>query len=124
MSLAGDLRARGGLLAAAVREDAPTAPADEATAFGPGRETAADAIHEGYLLHYGASRVLAADDDLALLAGDRLYALGLDRLAGAGDLDGVRTLAGVITACAEAHGAGDPDRARAAWRDGAETISR
>src|ERR1700682_5867603 len=40
-----------------------------------------EAIYEGYLLHYGRSRLLAAGDaDLSLLAGDRLYALGLERL--------------------------------------------
>ncbi len=37
-----------------------------------------EAIYEGYLLHYGVSRVVSrSDPDLALLAGDRLYAIGL-----------------------------------------------
>jgi hypothetical protein len=41
-----------------------------------------EAVREGYLLHYGESRLLAGhDDDLALLAGDYLYALGIERLA-------------------------------------------
>ena len=42
-----------------------------------------DAVREGYLLHYGEPRVLAGhDDDLAVLAGDYLYALGIERLGG------------------------------------------
>ena len=36
-----------------------------------------EAVREGYLLHYGEPRVLAGhDSDLAVLAGDYLYALG------------------------------------------------
>ena len=53
-----------------------------------------EAVREGYLLHYGEPRLLAGHDaDLALLAGDYLYALGLDRLARLGDtaaVDGPR----------------------------------
>ncbi len=52
------------------------------------------------------------DPDLALLAGDRLYALGLERLAALGDLDAVAELADVIALCAQAHAEGDPARAR------------
>ena len=38
-----------------------------------------ESVREGYLLHYGVPRLLAGhDDDLALLAGDYLYALGID----------------------------------------------
>ena len=46
---------------------------------------------EGYELHYGAPAVVvsADDPDLALLAGDRLYALGLRELAAAGDLEAI-----------------------------------
>jgi hypothetical protein len=41
-----------------------------------------EAVYEGYLLHYGTSRLFEGmDDDLRLLAGDALYALGLARLA-------------------------------------------
>jgi hypothetical protein len=50
-------------------------------------ELAVAAIHEGYRLHYASSRAVPVDDpDLALLAGDRLYALGLSCLAELGDL--------------------------------------
>ena len=63
-----------------------------------------ESILEGYLLHYGHARLLVtADEDLRLLAGDHLYALGLSRLAQLGDLDAVRALADLITACARAH---------------------
>ena len=49
-----------------------------------------EAVREGYLLHYGEPRLLAGhDDDLALLAGDYLYALGIERLAALGDADAV-----------------------------------
>ena len=51
-------------------------------------ELAVIAVLEGCLLHYGEPQVLQiADPDLALLAGDRLYALGLAQLAAIGDLD-------------------------------------
>ena len=73
-----------------------------------------EAIREGYLLHYGTPRLLAAaDPDLKLLAGDYLYALGLERLAARGDLDAVRELGDLISLSAQAH-ARDGDGARAA----------
>ena len=59
--------------------------------------------------------VTGAEPDLALLAGDRLYALGLERLAAAGDLDGIAALAEVISHCAQAQVDADPARAEAAW---------
>ena len=60
-----------------------------------------ESVLEGYLLHYGRPRLLdTADEDLRLLAGDYLYALGLSRLARLGDLEAVRALADLITLCA------------------------
>ena len=54
-----------------------------------------EAVHEGYLMHYGEPRAYARmEDDLRLLAGDALYALGLSRLAEAGDLEAVAELSG------------------------------
>jgi len=130
--LADALREEGGLLADALRPDPAPEDAEPATlaASGPRSEGRRDevallveAIHEGYLLHYGESRTVGQDDpDLALLGGDRLYALGLDRLARLGDLESVAALAEVIARCAQAHAAGDPDGARAAWRTGANTV--
>jgi hypothetical protein len=62
--------------------------------------------------------VVRTDDaDLALLAGDRLYALGLARLAELGDLDAVVVLADLISASAQAHAEESPDAARAAWHE-------
>ena len=80
------LRDEGGLLAGALADpDGAAAPHGALAAAGPrsaGHEEelalVVEAIREGYLLHYGRARVVRADDrDLALLAGDRLYALGL-----------------------------------------------
>jgi hypothetical protein len=78
-----------------------------------------ESILEGYLLHYGRSRLVdTADEDLRLLAGDHLYALGLSHLARLGDLEAVRALADLITLCARAHadagGNGGPPGAPAA----------
>jgi hypothetical protein len=105
--IADRLRADGGLLAAAVIDP----PEGDDAGWAP-----VEAIREGYLLHYGAPRIVATDDaDLALLAGDRLYALGLGQLSDLGALDAVRTLAEVIAAAAAAHGAGAPQAAVDAW---------
>jgi hypothetical protein len=63
-----------------------------------------EAVREGYLLHYGSPRLVRdADPDLRLLAGDYLYALGLERLAGLGDLEAVRELADLISIAAQLH---------------------
>ncbi len=63
-----------------------------------------EAVREGYLLHYGEPRLLRGhDEDLALLAGDYLYALGLERLAALGDTDSVALLADLISSCAQLH---------------------
>jgi hypothetical protein len=86
-------------------------------------ELLVEAIREGYLLHYGAARVVATDDpDLALLAGDRLYALGLARLAELGDLEAVGVLADVISLCAQAHASANPQLAEAVWEAGAAAV--
>ncbi len=79
-----------------------------------------EAIREGYLLHYGEPRLIdGADSDLRLLAGDYLYALGLERLAARGDMEAVGELADMISLAAQIHADGEPDasddRARALW---------
>ena len=75
-----------------------------------------EAVHEGYLLHYAEPNGFAGmDEDLALLAGDSLYALGLERLAEEGDLAAVAMLADLITDCAKAHAEGDPGAAASLW---------
>ena len=71
-----------------------------------------EAVREGYLLHYGEPRLLAGHDaDLALLAGDYLYALGLERLAALGDDPAVAVLADLISDCAQLHAEGRDDEA-------------
>lgn len=75
-----------------------------------------EAVHEGYLMHYGEPNGFGGmDEDLALLAGDSLYALGLARLAQEGDLDAVAALADLITGCANAHAEGDRQTAAELW---------
>jgi len=72
-----------------------------------------EAIREGYLLHYETPRVIeGADPDLRLLAGDYLYALGLERLAARGDLEAVRELADLISLSAQIHAEDEPAAAR------------
>jgi hypothetical protein len=86
-------------------------------------ELLVEAIYEGYLLHYGAPRVaIAADADLRVLAGDRLYALGLARLVELGDTFAVAELADTIMLSALAQGAGDAPLAEAIWAAGARAV--
>lgn len=122
--LAGELRDAGGLLADALASPDGAGWAGRfRPAGGPEYELLVEAIYEGYLQHYGRGRVLAPEDpDLALLAGDRLYALGLARLAELGDLEAVTALADVISLAAQAHAEGDPARAGAAWESGVGKI--
>jgi hypothetical protein len=129
--LAAALRTDGGLMAEAVADPASAdGTLGAAAAAGPraaGREDdyalLVEAIVEGYLQHYGTGRVMRPDDpDLALLAGDRLYALGLARLAELGDLDAVAELADVISLAAQAHAEGDRERADAIWAAGAVAV--
>ena len=76
--LAARLRDEGTPISAHVRDP----DEDQAFATPAGKYAAViEAVREGYLLHYGESRLLAGhDQDLALLAGDYLYARGIERL--------------------------------------------
>lgn len=86
-------------------------------------ELLVETIYEGYLLHYGTPRVIAPPEaDLGLLAGDRLYALGLARLVALGDTEAVAELADTITLSALAQAAGDPSLADAVWEAGARAV--
>ena len=124
------LRGDGGLIAGAVADTHADGAHAAAAAAGPraaGNEDdyalLVEAIFEGYLQHYGSGRVLRPDDpDLALLAGDRLFALGLARLAELGDLAAVTELSDVISLSAQAHAESDPDRAAAIWVAGAAAV--
>jgi len=83
-----------------------------------------EAVREGYLLHYEEPRLLAGHDtDLALLAGDYLYALGLDRLAALEDTRAVAILADLISDCARLQAEGETAPIENLWRSAAEKIS-
>jgi hypothetical protein len=130
--LSATVRDRGGLLAEAVEYAADGTPTPHGDTAAAGPRSAADparyallveAIREGYLLHYGAGRVVSsADADLALLAGDQLYAIGLAELADLGDLDAVGELADVISLTAAAQAVADEDLAEAVWDAGAVAV--
>ena len=75
-----------------------------------------EAVYEGYLLHYGGSRLFdGMEPDLRLLAGDALYALGLARLAESGDVPAVAELSDLISLSAQAHAEGRGETAEALW---------
>jgi hypothetical protein len=81
-----------------------------------------EAVYEGFLLHYREPRAFAGmDDDLRLLAGDALYALGLERLAEAGDLDAVAELSDLISLCSRAEAESRSDLVERLW---AATVRR
>ena len=83
------------------REAAPvfSSLADERYALG------LETIYEGYLLHYGRSRLFEPDDrDAGILLGDYLYAHGLVRIAALGDVRVVFDLAELISLCSQLRG--------------------
>jgi hypothetical protein len=85
--------------------------ADERFALG------VESIYEGYLLHYGRSRLFSpADRDGAILLGDYLYAHGLVRITTLGDVDAIARLAELLSLCAHlrAQGQGGDGEAWAA----------
>jgi len=139
------LRHEGGLMATLVKPEPEPAPEMESepspaagspespasiAANGPraaGRreeyELLVETIYEGYLLHYGAPRVVQVPEaDLKLLAGDRLYAIGLARLVELGDTLAVAELADTITLSALAQGSGSQTLADAVWDAGARAV--
>ena len=133
--VAGLLLEDGGLLASALLPGGPVVghedPAlGDLAASGPGAATNAESIalaveaaYEGHLLHRGNSRLLdSTDRDLALLAGDRLYALSLATLAQAREIEAVRELADAISLCAQAHADGVDGLEAAAWEASATAI--
>jgi hypothetical protein len=83
-----------------------------------------EAVYEGYLMHYGTPRAFVGmDDDLRLLAGDALYALGLARLAAAGDVAAVAELSDLISLSAQAQASGRADLAEELWDASALALS-
>ena len=89
------------------------------------RAFTAEAVYEGFVMHYREPRSFATDmdDDLRLLAGDSLYAIGLERLAEHGDLTAVAELADLISACAQAEAEGRPHDAEARWQAAIQALS-
>jgi hypothetical protein len=102
-------------LLAALGERAAAAPGEYAFVV--------EAVREGYLLHYGTPRLLRGHDaDLALLAGDYLYALGIDRLAALGDEEAVAVLSKLIGRCAQLHAEGRENEVPGLWRASALAV--
>jgi hypothetical protein len=102
-------------LLAALGERAAAAPGEYALVV--------EAVREGYLLHYGTPRLLRGHDaDLALLAGDYLYALGIERLAALGDDEAVAVLAELIGRCAQLHAEGRENEVPGLWRASALAV--
>jgi hypothetical protein len=130
-TLAEQLRAEDTPISPHVVDPAEPPTLGELAASGPATATApaefalvVEAVREGYLLHYGEPRLLAGhDSDLALLAGDYLYALGLDRLAALGDTRAVAILADLISQCARLHAEGETKGIPDLWRKAAEEIA-
>jgi len=82
-----------------------------------------ESVREGYLLHYGEPRVVVgAEPDLALLAGDYLYALGIERLAGLGDDKAVAVLSELIGNCAQLHAEERKNEVPGLWRTSALAV--
>jgi hypothetical protein len=83
-----------------------------------------ETIYEGYLLHYGTSRLFAPEDgDAALLLGDYLYAHGLVRIEEGGTVEAVNDLAELIALCAYMRAEGIPGDG-AAWAATAVGLGR
>lgn len=75
-----------------------------------------EAVREGYLCHYGSSRILdEPDPDLALLAGDLFYAIGIRGLAELDDLESTGILSDLIRVAAELQAAGRPELTETLW---------
>jgi hypothetical protein len=115
-----------GVASVGISGESPASVAAQGPRTAPQREEyelLVEAIYEGYLLHYGAPRVLRAPDaDLRVLAGDRLYAIGLARLVELGDTLAVAELADTISLSALAQGAGERELADAVWAAGARAV--
>jgi hypothetical protein len=74
-----------------------------------------ETIYEGYLLHYGRSRLFEPpDEDVALLLGDALLAQGLVLVAATGSVAAVADLAELLALCTQARADG-ADGDGAAW---------
>ncbi len=117
----------------AVVESRPPAGPPFADLVASGPRTSADpggyafvieAVREGYLCHYEVSRVLdRPDPDLALLAGDLFYAIGISTLAELDDIESVRILSDLIRVSAELRSSGRRREAETMWMAAAMALS-
>jgi hypothetical protein len=124
-TIAGELAQEGSLLSSHVVVPPPAGGTGLGNLVASGPRAAADpeayavvieAVREGYLLHYGIPRLVSGiDPDLALLAGDYLYALGLDRLARLDDPAAVALLGELISLAALCHREGLESSVSALW---------
>jgi hypothetical protein len=81
-----------------------------------------ETIYEAYLVHYGRSRLFApAEESERVLLGDYLYAHGLVRVAQAGGVDAVATMAELISRCASLRAAGESGEGDA-WIEAARSL--
>jgi hypothetical protein len=106
----------------------PLAEQDRSPVFSPLAEDryalGIETIYEGYLLHYGTSRLFAPEDgDAALLLGDYLYAHGLVRIEEGGTVEAVNDLAELIALSAYLR-AEDIGGDGAAWAATAAVLGR
>jgi hypothetical protein len=108
------------LLAESERDRSPVfSPLGEAR-FALGLET----IYEGYLVHYGRSRLFApGDDDTALLLGDYLYAHGVARISALHEVAAVADLSELISLCSQLR-AEDADGDGQLWAATAALLGR
>jgi len=107
-TITADAAAESPLWADALLPDAEQVREPVFSRLGPaGHALGLETIYEGYLVHYGRSRLFVlADPDAALLLGDYLYAHGLVRIAATGDVAAVADLAELISLCAQARAEG------------------
>lgn len=83
-----------------------------------------ETIYEGYLVHYGRSRLFApGEPNLALLLGDRLYARGLVLVSRLGDVAAVTDLATLLELCARLQAEGKPGDG-ALWAAGISRLGK
>ena len=110
-TIAADAARESRLWADALRPESDWAREPVFSVLGPDTHAlGVETIYEGYLVHYGRSRLfLPADEETALLLGDYLYAHGLVRVAETGDVAAIADLAELISLCSQA---------RAEHRDG------
>jgi hypothetical protein len=111
--IADGARAESEVWARALRDQPAWEPIFSALAP-PALALGVETVYEAYLVHYGRPRLFRAPDaGEAVLLGDYLYAHGLVRIAEAGGVTAVATMAELISRCAalRADGSGGDEQA-------------